>query len=68
MLTVDLNPDLEKRLDALAKRTGRPTAFYAQQAIAQHIEDLEDYYLGIQSLEKSTRTYTPEEVKSELGL
>jgi len=68
MLAVPLNPDLEKRLDALAERTGRSKTFYAQQAIEQHLEDLEDYYLGHQALEKSNRTYTPAEVKSELGL
>lgn len=68
MLAVPLTANLEKRLDALAERTGRSKTFYAQQAIEQHLEDLEDYYLGHQALEKSKRTYTPAEVKSELGL
>ena len=68
MHAVFLNPDLEKRLDALAERSERSKTFYAQQAIEQHFEDLEDYYLGHQALEKSKRTYIPAEVKSELGL
>lgn len=68
MLAVQLNPHLEKRLEALAERTGRSTDFYAQQAIEQHLEDLEDYYLGMKALETSKRTFTPAEVKSELGL
>ncbi len=68
MLAVPLNSDLEKRLDALAMRTGRSKTFYAQQAIEQHLEDMEDYYLGHQAMQNSKRTYTPAEVKSELGL
>ncbi|MDP4626072.1 MAG: TraY domain-containing protein [Akkermansiaceae bacterium] len=68
MLAVPLNPDLQNRLAALAERTGRTETFFAQQAIEQHLEDLEDYYLGMKALEKSKRTLTPAEVKSELGL
>jgi len=60
--------DTIRRHDALAERTGRSKTFYAQQAIEQHLEDLEDYYLGHQALEKSKRTYTPAEVKDKLGL
>jgi RHH-type rel operon transcriptional repressor/antitoxin RelB len=68
MLAVPLKPDLEKRLAALAERTGRSETFFAQQAIEQHLEDLEDYYLGMKALETSKRRLTPAEVKSELGL
>ncbi|MFD2304852.1 TraY domain-containing protein, partial [Roseibacillus ishigakijimensis] len=68
MLAIRLKPDLEERLAKLAKRTGRTKTFYARQAIEQHLEDLEDYYLAAQSLEKSKRTFTPAEAKRELGL
>lgn len=44
MLAIRLPEDIEKRLDALAKATGRTKTFYARQAILEHIEDLEDYY------------------------
>ena len=36
---------IEKRLDALAKKTGRTKSFYAREAILRQIEDLEDYYI-----------------------
>ena len=68
MFAIPLKPDLEKWLAALAERTGRSEIFFAQQAIEQHLEDLEDYYLGMKALEASKRTYTPAEVKRELGL
>ena len=46
MLALRLPPDLERRLDALAKKTGRSKSFYAREAILEHIEDLEDAYLA----------------------
>lgn len=42
MLTLQLPPDLEERLQKLAQATGRSTAFYVIQAIALHLDDLED--------------------------
>ncbi|MGZ8915480.1 MAG: type II toxin-antitoxin system RelB family antitoxin [Methylobacter sp.] len=50
MLAIRLPEDLEKRLDNLAKLTGRTKTFYARQAIEQHIDDLEDIYLAEQRL------------------
>jgi RHH-type rel operon transcriptional repressor/antitoxin RelB len=46
VLALRLPPDLEARLDALAKKTGRTKSFYAREAIIEHIEDLEDAYLA----------------------
>jgi RHH-type transcriptional regulator, rel operon repressor / antitoxin RelB len=46
MLAIRLPPEIEKQLDRLAKRTGRTKTFYARQAIMEHIDSLEDYYLG----------------------
>ena len=46
MLALRLPPELAKRLDALAKRTGRTKSYYAREAILRHIEDLEDSYLA----------------------
>ena len=50
MLAIRLPEDLEKRLDNLAKLTGRTKTFYARQAIEQHLDDLEDIYLAEQRL------------------
>jgi len=46
MLAIRLPPEIEERLEKLAKRTGRSKTFYAREAILEHLEDLEDYYLA----------------------
>lgn len=61
MLALRLPPDLEARLDALAKKTGRTKSFYAREAIIEHIEDLEDYYLA----ESRIRTASGERISLE---
>ena len=50
MLALRLPPDIEERLEALAKRTGRSKSFYAREAILEHLEDLEDLYLAEDAL------------------
>ncbi len=52
MLAVRLDSDTERRLDALAARTGRTKTFYAREAIAAHLDDLEDFYLAEERLRK----------------
>ena len=44
MLAIRLPATIEKRLDRLAKRTGRTKTYYAREAILKHLEDLEDIY------------------------
>ncbi len=46
MLALRLPPDIEQRLDALAKKTGRSKSYYAREAILRQIEDIEDHYLA----------------------
>ena len=46
MLALRLPPEIEQRLDALAKKTGRSKSYYAREAILRHIEDIEDTYLA----------------------
>lgn len=50
MLALRLPPEIEARLDDLAKRTGRSKSYYAREAIIEHLEDLEDLYLAEQRL------------------
>ncbi len=50
MLAIRLPAELERRLDALAKATGRTKTYYARQAIMEHLDDLEDLYLAEQRL------------------
>lgn len=68
MLAIRLAPEIEKRLEILAKRTGRTKTFYAREAILEHLEDLEDTYLIDQRLKTPGKTYSAQEVKDELGL
>jgi RHH-type rel operon transcriptional repressor/antitoxin RelB len=42
MLAIRLPASIEKRLEKLARRTGRTKAYYAREAILQHLDDLED--------------------------
>ncbi|MFS8145366.1 DUF6290 family protein [Rhizobium sp. R635] len=55
MLALRLPPEIEARLDELAKRTGRSKSFYARQAILEHLDDLEDIYLAEKRLEELRR-------------
>ncbi len=50
MLAIRLPEAIEKRLDELAKRTGRTKSYYAREAILEHLADLEDLYLAEQRL------------------
>ena len=68
MIAVRLPPEVEKRLERLARKTGRSKTFYVRQAILQHLEDLEDYYLAVQRLEKNLPGIPLEEVERRLGL
>ncbi len=51
-ISIRLPDDLESRLAKLANLTGRTKAFYIREAIADHIEDLEDLYLAEQRLDQ----------------
>jgi RHH-type transcriptional regulator, rel operon repressor / antitoxin RelB len=68
MLAIRLDPEIENRLELLAKKTGRTKTFYAREAILEHLEDLEDIYLATQRLKRPAKTLSAEEVKHELGL
>ncbi len=50
MLAIRLPVEVEARLEAMAKATGRTKTFYARQAILEHLDDLEDLYLAEQRL------------------
>lgn len=72
MLALRLPEDIEKRLDALAKATGRSKSFYAREAILEHLDDLEDIYLAEQRLADiragRTQTISLEDVIAKHGL
>lgn len=60
MLAIRLSPEIEARLEALAKATGRSKTYYVREAIEEHLADLEDIYLAEKRLEslRAGRTRT----------
>ena len=70
--SVRLAPETEKRLDFLAAHTGRTKAFYLRELIEQGIEDMEDYYLASDVLERVRKgqeaVHSAADVRSALGL
>jgi RHH-type rel operon transcriptional repressor/antitoxin RelB len=72
MLAIRLPEDIEKRLEALAKATGRTKTFYAREAILEHLEDLEDIHLAEKRLADiragRVKTIPLEEVMKEYGM
>jgi len=70
MLAVRLDDATEKRLEALAARTGRTKTFYAREAIETHLDDLEDFYLAEERLRgfREGDAIPLERLKTELGL
>ena len=61
LLALRLPPEIEARLDALAKRTGRTKSYYAREAILEHLEDIEDAYIA----DERIRTDTGERISLE---
>ena len=70
--SIRLDADTENRLSQLSSRTGRSKAFYLREIIASGLEDVEDYYLAAEVLERvrngEERIFSLDEVESELGL
>lgn len=67
MLALRLPLEIEKRLAALAKKTGRTKSFYAREAILQHIEDIEEQYLASKRLAGRGKRVTLEQLEDELN-
>ncbi len=68
MLGIRLEPELEKKLESLARETGRSKSYYAREAIRQYLEDREDYLKGIAVLERREPTITLAELERRLSL
>lgn len=71
-ISIRLPADLDQRLDFLARQTGRTKAFYIREALLEKIDDLEDYYLAADVLERIRKgeeaTYPAAMVRKDLGL
>ena len=70
--SIRLAPETEQRLDFLAAQTGRTKAFYLREMIERGLEDMEDYYLAADVLERlrqgTEKVYSSADVKNALNL
>lgn len=70
--SIRLNAETEQRLDFLATQTGRTKAYYLRQIIEQGIEDMEDYYLAADVLERVRKgqetVHSTADMRKDLGL
>ena len=68
MLALRLPRELEHRLKALARKTGRTRSYYAKQAISEFLDEQEDYLLALARIERQHPAIPIEEVERRLGL
>jgi len=68
MLAIRLPENIEARLGLLAQETGLTKTALAREAILEHLDDLEDFYLAEARARKNRKTISLEEVERELGL
>lgn len=71
-IAVRLSPEQERRLDALAARTGRTRSFYVKEAIETHLDELEERFWADEVIDRweasDRRTRPLSKLKAELGL
>lgn len=68
MLAIRLPDGIEDRLTALAHEAGLTKTALAREAILEHIDDLEDFYLAQSRARMNRKTIPMAEVERELGL
>ena len=68
MLALRLSADIEQRLEDLARKTGRTKSFFAEEAILEHLNDLEDAYLSEERLHDGPEFVEFDAAMRELGL
>ena len=70
--SIRLSPELEQRLNYLVSQTGRSKAYYLRQMIERGLDDMEDYYLAADVLERvrkgEEKVIPAADVRNDLGL
>ncbi len=70
-ISIELSKEAEQRLDELASQTDRSKESYLSEIVERGLEEVEDYYLAVEVLERvrvgKERVYSSEEVRRELG-
>ena len=71
-ISIRLAAETDQRLERLAAQTGRSKAYYLREIIERGIEEMEDYYLAADVLERVRKGEEPvqslDEVERDLGL
>ena len=71
-IAVRLSKEIESRLSALAKKTGRTKTYYVHEMIENGLDDIEDYYLADATMEKvragKMELFSTDELSKRLGL
>ncbi len=69
---ISLTPEAERRLEFLESRTGRSKRFYIDELVERGLDEIEDYYLAHQVLERVKRgeenVHSASQVRVDLGL
>ena len=65
---IPLTDEAEQRIDFLVSQTGRSKAYYLREIVERGLEDLEDYYLAAEVLQRvrsgAERTYSLRDVET----
>jgi len=66
-LNIRIPSTLAGRLKFLAEQTGRTKSYYVREALEEKLQELEDYYLALQSLENvktgKSRVWTQKDIE-----
>ena len=70
--SIRLTPEIEERLNFLAAQTGRSKAFYLREIIERGLDEMEDYFLEADVLERvrkgKEKICSLAEIKKDPGL
>jgi RHH-type rel operon transcriptional repressor/antitoxin RelB len=67
-ISIRLDEKTERRLERLAKATGRTKTWFVRQAVNEYLEEWEDYHIAMSRLEHEKEEIDIEEVRRRLGL
>ena len=69
---IQLPSEAERRIDLLAAKTGRSKEFYLKELVERGLEDVEDYYLAMDVLERVRKgqepVYSSADVRKDLEM
>lgn len=68
MITLRLPPDIEEKLEKLAKRMGKSKTHCARQAIVDLLQDDEDYRIAVSRMRKGRPSISLDEAERRLGV